>query len=233
MKSLHFRKLSPRFLTLFISLLFLALLTIADLSKTFDIFGTSSFCVVIDPGHGGEDPGKVSASGIREKDVNLAIALKCKSVLEQNGIAVSLTRETDCSLEEEGASNKKASDLKNRKRFILEQPSISCAVSIHQNSFPDSSQHGSQVFYQSGSEESKRLASLIQEQTRRLTGEENHREIKANSDYYLLRDNPVPTVIAEVCFLSNPSEADMITDENMQEKAAFSIAMGIMQYLYS
>ena len=137
-------------------------------------------------------------------------------------------RETDCSLEDSGVSNKKASDLRNRKASIT-GATPNCAVSIHQNSFPDSSQHGAQVFYQAGNENSQRLASLIQAQTVYLTGEENKREIKPNSDYYLLRDNAVPTVIAEVCFLSNPSEAEMITDENMQEKAAFAIAMGIMQ----
>lgn len=108
-----------------------------------------------------------------------------------------------------------------------------CAVSIHQNSFPDSSQHGAQVFYQTSSAESQKLAEYIQNQTLHLTGEENKRTIKANSDYYLLRDNTVPTVIAEICFLSNPSEAEWITDENMQEKAAFAVSMGIMQYLYS
>lgn len=106
-------------------------------------------------------------------------------------------------------------------------------MSIHQNSFPDPSQHGAQVFYHPSSQEGKRLAALIQEQTVNLTSEENTRKIKSNSDYYLLRDNPVPTVIAEVCFLSNPSEAEMITDQSMQEKAAFAIALGIMQYLYS
>lgn len=184
------------------------------------------------PPHGGDDPGKVSASGIKEKEINLAIALKCRTVLEQNGIRVLMTRETDCSLEDSGVSNKKASDLRNRKAAIA-GAAPNCAVSIHQNSFPDSSQHGAQVFYQAGNENSQRLASLIQAQTVYLTGEENKREIKPNSDYYLLRDNAVPTVIAEVCFLSNPSEAEMITDENMQEKAAFAIAMGIMQYLYS
>ena len=59
-----------------------------------------------------------------------------------------------------------------------------------------------------------------------------HRKIKANTDYYLLRDNDTPTVIAEVCFLSNPSEAAMIAEETIQEKAAFQIAMGIMQFLH-
>ena len=134
-----------------------------------------------------------------------------------------MTRETDCSLEDDAVSNKKASDLKNRKSIITES-SPNCAVSI---------QHGAQVFYKTSSEERQRLASIIQAQTLYLTGEENKREIKSNSDYYLLRDNTVPTVIAEICFLSNPSEAEMIADENMQEKAAFAIAMGIMQYLYS
>ena len=66
-----------------------------------------------------------------------------------------------------------------------------------------------------------------------LTGIQNHRKIKANTDYYLLRDNNTPTVIAEVCFLSNPSETAMITEETVQEKAAFQIAMGIMQFLHS
>lgn len=190
------------------------------------------YCVLLDAGHGGADPGKVSTSGVKEKDINLAITLKCKSVLEQNGVRVILTRETDRSLSEEGASNKKASDLQKRKKLIMDSP-IRCAVSIHQNSFPDASSHGSQVFYHPDHSDSKKLASCIQERTRNLMGLENHRTIRPNTDYYLLRDNPVPTVIAEVCFLSNPSEASLISEENMQDKAAFLIAMGIMQFLYS
>lgn len=191
-----------------------------------------TFCVLLDAGHGGTDPGKVSASGIKEKDINLAITLKCKSILEQNGIKVILTRDDDYSLNDANTSNKKASDLKKRKSLIQESQ-INCAVSIHQNSFPDSSSHGAQVFYHPQSADSKQLASLIQAQLQNLTGTENHRKIKANTDYYLLRDNNTPTVIAEVCFLSNPSEAAMITEETIQEKAAFQIAMGIMQFLHS
>ena len=171
---------------------------------------TENFCVLLDAGHGGADPGKVSASGIKEKDINLAITLKCKSVLEQNGIKVILTR----------------------SEALIRESKINCAVSIHQNSFPDSSSCGAQVFYHPNYPESKRLAGLIQAQMYSLTGIENHRKIKANTDYYLLRDNDTPTVIAEVCFLSNPSEAAMIAEETIQEKAAFQIAMGIMQFLH-
>ena len=173
-----------------------------------------------------------SSSGVKEKDINLAITLKCQSVLEQNGVKVILTRNSDCSLADSNASNKKASDLKKRKALIKESQ-INCAVSIHQNSFPDTSSHGAQVFYHPQNPDSKRLASLIQAQMQNLTGIQNHRKIKANTDYYLLRDNNTPTVIAEVCFLSNPSEAAMITEETIQEKAAFQIAMGIMQFLHS
>ena len=172
-----------------------------------------NFCVLLDAGHGGNDPGKVSSSGVKEKDINLAITLKCQSA-------------------DSNASNKKASDLKKRKALIKESQ-INCAVSIHQNSFPDTSSHGAQVFYHPQNPDSKRLASLIQAQMQNLTGIQNHRKIKANTDYYLLRDNNTPTVIAEVCFLSNPSEAAMITEETIQEKAAFQIAMGIMQFLHS
>ena len=204
-----------------------------------------NFCVLLDAGHGGNDPGKIGvddsrekdlnlviADKVKEKDINLAITLKCQSVLEQNGVKVILTRNSDCSLADSNASNKKASDLKKRKALIKESQ-INCAVSIHQNSFPDTSSHGAQVFYHPQNPDSKRLASLIQAQMQNLTGIQNHRKIKANTDYYLLRDNNTPTVIAEVCFLSNPSEAAMITEETIQEKAAFQIAMGIMQFLHS
>ena len=202
-----------------------------------------NFCVLLDAGHGGNDPGKIGVDDSREKDlnlviadkvkdINLAITLKCQSVLEQNGVKVILTRNSDCSLADSNASNKKASDLKKRKALIKESQ-INCAVSIHQNSFPDTSSHGAQVFYHPQNPDSKRLASLIQAQMQNLTGIQNHRKIKANTDYYLLRDNNTPTVIAEVCFLSNPSEAAMITEETVQEKAAFQIAMGIMQFLHS
>lgn len=220
-----------------ISCLFLlTAVTAGLLTKLFPVRATlgnvNEYTVVLDAGHGGDDPGKVSSSGVKEKDVNLGIALKCRSILKQNGIQVILTRDSDVSIEDPGASGKKSSDLRNRKQIITEN-TPDCAVSIHQNSYPDPSQYGSQVFYQAGNEDSRQLASLIQRQVQYITSTDNRREIKPNSDYYLLKDNPTPTVIAEICFLSNPSEADMITEEYIQERAAFAVAMGIMQYLYS
>ena len=100
--------------------------------------------MVLDPGHGGRDPGKVGAQGEQEKDINLAISLKVKERLEKDGMEVVMTREKDVMLADEDASNKKLEDLNNRIRIINErQPAV--AVSIHQNSYSDPAVKGAQV----------------------------------------------------------------------------------------
>ena len=107
---------------------------------------TGKKCVVIDAGHGGNDPGKIGVDDSREKDLNLVIAGKVKRILEQQDIDVIMTRETDTGLYEEDASNKKVQDLKKRVSIINEnQPD--CVISIHQNSYHEEYVHGAQVFY--------------------------------------------------------------------------------------
>ena len=114
-------------------------------------------CVVIDAGHGGNDPGKIGVDDSREKDLNLVIADKVKRILEQQDIDVIMTRETDTGLYEEDASNKKVQDLKKRVSIINEnQPD--CVISIHQNSYHEEYVHGAQVFYYGASEPGKALA---------------------------------------------------------------------------
>lgn len=186
--------------------------------------------VVIDVGHGGNDPGKVGINSAKEKDINLKIAQYLFRILTVSGYTVTMTRTQDVSLSLPGASNQKISDLNQRKE-IMKQASPMAIVSIHQNSFPSESQHGSQVFYPASSEESKKLASCIQEQCKRILDSENKRQIKANTDYYLFRDNPYPTVIVECGFLSNYREANLLITDEYQEKTAWAIYMGIKQYL--
>ena len=186
--------------------------------------------VVIDIGHGGSDPGKVGINDANEKDVNLKIGQYLYRLLSASGYTVTLTRSTDTSLAEPGASNQKISDL-NKRKEIMKNASPMAVVSIHQNSYPSESQHGSQVFYASGSEEGKFLASCIQEQCRRILDPENKRQIKENSDYYLFRDNPYPTVIVECGFLSNYREANLLVTADYQEKTAWAIYLGTVQYL--
>ena len=104
-------------------------------------------------------------------------------------------------------------------------------ISIHQNSYPSSDVHGAQVFYPQGSEKSKQLADHIQSALIKGLDPNNHREAKANAEYYLFRDNPYPIVIVECGFLSNPEELKSLQDDDYQKKAVQCILDGIESYL--
>ena len=158
-----------------------------------------------------------------EKDINLQIAQKVKTHLEKNGIQVIMTREDDV------MEDTKLEDMKKRVALINEiKPAIT--VSIHQNSYSDASVKGAQVFYYAGSEVSKGAASLMQEEMRKVDTE-NTRQIKSNSDFYMLKKTEVPTIIVECGFLSNPGEAEKLTSEEYQEEMAQAICNGIMVWL--
>lgn len=184
--------------------------------------------IVIDVGHGGNDPGKISASGIEEKDVNLEIAGYLRDYLIAQDYTVYLTRDTDCGLYDEGASNKKNSDLKNRIQFFHDKKAA-LVVSIHQNSFSDPLQHGAQTFYFSGSEPSKQLAQSIQNALLKIDNT-NTRTEKSSDSYYLLKNSSMPAVIVECGFLSNPEETAKLTDSNYQKKLAYAISLGVCSY---
>jgi len=190
------------------------------------------YTVVIDAGHGGNDPGKVGTNNALEKEINLKIAYQLKEFLEANDVKVILTRETDDGLYSSTDGNKKKADLKQRAK-IVEDAEPNIVISIHQNSFPQASVKGAQVFYYEKSEKSKLLAELIQEELNEMTGAEKKRTAKANGNYYLLLNVKPPIVIVECGFLSNPSEAALLITEEYQEQVAWNIHMGIMQYLNS
>lgn len=186
--------------------------------------------VVIDAGHGGDDPGKVGVHQEEEKTINLQIAKLLQKELENLGIRVVMTRETDADLADENASNKKRQSLQRRCELAAEvQPA--CVVSIHQNSFTDASVKGAQVFYYSGSEEGKRLAEILQKCLVEGVDPGNHRVAKGNNSYYLLKKIESPTVIVECGFLSNPEEAKLLSTEEYQVKVAKAICQGIVEYL--
>lgn len=187
-------------------------------------------CIVIDVGHGGIDPGKLGVTGCLEKDINLQIAQKLKVFLEMEDFKVILTRESDMGLYEENDSNKKSTDMKNRVSLIGQTNPV-LTVSIHQNSYSDESIKGAQTFYFSGSTESKRLAELIQESLVNTLDKENHRKEKSNDSYYILKNTSSPIVIVECGFLSNWEECEKLESDYYQEKVAWAIYMGTMQYL--
>lgn len=187
------------------------------------------YVVVIDVGHGGNDPGKVGVNQILEKDINLQVALKLETFLQQSDLTVILTRREDMGLYDEGASNKKVQDMRRRIELIREADA-DLVVSIHQNSYSDGAVRGPQCFYYRDSEEGKRAALILQEQLNNGLEVERPREAKANDSYYLLKKSTVPTIIAECGFLSNREEALLLDSEAYQEKLAWNLYLGILKY---
>ena len=179
--------------------------------------------IVIDPGHGGEDPGKVGVNDALEKDINLKIGEKLRELLEDQGIQIVMTREDDF------VPESKKEDLKKRVELINEvNPDI--VVCVHQNSFTDQTVAGPQVFYHGSSEISKKIAQTLQEELW-LVDEEHQREIKGNENYYMLSQTEVPTVIVECGFLSNQEDAEKLVTEEYQDKIAQAICAGITKWL--
>ena len=186
--------------------------------------------VVIDAGHGGDDPGKIGINGAPEKDINLRITEKLRQYLEADGIRVVLTRETEDGLYDASAPNKKVQDMKRRIEKI-EQADPVLTVSIHQNSYHEEAIRGGQVFYYKTSVRGKKLAQILQERFDYVLGDANKRQAKANDNYYLLLHVKEPIIIAECGFLSNWEEAEKLETKEYQDRLAWTLHMGIMEYL--
>ena len=186
--------------------------------------------VVIDVGHGGNDPGKVGVDKSLEKDINLQIAKRLRDYLEASDVEVAMTREDDRGLYSESDSRKKEADMRNRCKMIDEiAPDI--VVSIHQNSYHQEAISGGQVFYYSRSEKGKELAEILQERFDYVLGEKNTRQAKANDSYYMLLHVKQPIVIVECGFLSNWDEAARLNTPEYQDRLAWTIHLGVMEYL--
>lgn len=190
---------------------------------------SSSPTIIIDAGHGGKDPGKVGTEGTLEKDINLKIALYLKEILENQDMKVIMTRTEDKDLSTT-STNFKISDMKERIALIKES-NADLVISIHQNSYTDSKVYGAQCFYRTDSAKGEQLASIIQKQIVTSTNQTKIREIKSNNDYYLLKHSPIPTVIVECGFLSNPEEEKLLLTDTYQRKMAWAIHLGVLQYL--
>ena len=193
---------------------------------------TDSRLVIIDAGHGGDDPGKIGVDGVQEKDLNLKMALALRDLLEQQDVEVLMTREDAGGLYDERTSNKKVQDMRRRCELInREKPA--CVISIHQNSYHEESIHGAQVFYYKTSKESGEPAKILQKELARVVEPTNHRQAKANDTYYLLKKTEAPTVIVECGFLSNWDECAKLQNEEYQAKLVWAIQMGVLKYLNS
>jgi N-acetylmuramoyl-L-alanine amidase len=182
--------------------------------------------VVVDPGHGGPDPGVVR-DGVLEKDITLAVALRLARFLEQGGARVLLTRTEDRDLAGPGEGSRKRRDLEQRVALANEN-GADVFICIHVNSFQSPKEHGAQTFYQHGSPGGRELAQAIQTACRALLGNTN-RQPKAG-DYFTGRTTTMPAVVVEIGFLTNPREFKLLQDAAYQSKVAFAIYAGLVRY---
>lgn len=181
--------------------------------------------VVLDPGHGGTDTG-ARGTKIDERDVNLEIALKVGDILTSQGVVVEYTRKTDITV-----------GLEERAQ-IANVLNAGVFISIHNNGIADRSKHGTETFYYAPAdtpnlfmqkEDRERLAKCIQTQMINRLGRAN-RGVK-HGNYSVLRNTQMPSALAEICFISNPDEQDLLMQTQYKDQAAQAIAGGILQYM--
>lgn len=188
--------------------------------------------VVIDAGHGGEDGGAVSITGVAESGINLSIAKKLEQLLALYGACPVMLRSEDISLHDSDATTlrqKKVSDLHNRAEIVQALGDVTF-VSIHQNTYPQSRYHGAQVFF-APSQGSQPLGTHIQAMLRQGVDPENKREAKPIPDsVYLMNHIDCPAVLVECGFLTNPEEEAKLRQEDHQRKLAAALAAALLTY---
>lgn len=194
----------------------------------------SNKVVVLDAGHGGEDAGASSLNGTTEADINLKIVLKVQNLLEQSGCAVILTRHDGNAIYDIDAKTlreKKVSDIKNRVK-IGNSSSADIFVSVHLNKIPQSQYYGWQTFYKNGNENSKKLATCLQNNLNEAIQKENKRVPLKIDNIFIIKNVEIPTSIVECGFLSNPEEEKLLLQDEYQNKLAWGIYTGIINYFY-
>ena len=189
--------------------------------------------IIIDAGHGGEDPGAVGVNGVYEKDLNLEISMILGEMLKEKGYTVLYTRTEDKMLytpEENIKGMRKISDLKNRC-LIANSYEDAIMVSIHMNTYGSSKYSGLQVYYRDGDSQSQELANSIQGSVRETLQPENNRNIKDGKNLYVLENCQGTAVLIECGFLSNKAESEKLSEKEYQKQLSFSILCGIINYI--
>ena len=185
--------------------------------------------IVIDAGHGGIDSGVYGVNtGVRESDINLAVARELKGCFADAGFECVMTRTTQAGLYGNTSKGFKMRDMQKRRQ-IIEDSGADMVISIHQNTCPLPSRRGSHVFYDEASGEGRELALSIQS---RLNGLWNTGETSALAgDYYMLKCTSAPSVIVECGFLSNAEDEENLNDPDFRRRLAKAIFMGAITYL--
>lgn len=227
----------PRRLVLFYLFTMVGILALSDWgSRAVTVIAENApmereVCIIIDPGHGGEDGGAVSCTGVLESTYNLSIATRLNDLLHLLGYETKMIRTTDTSVYTKGETiaQKKVSDLKERVRMVNETGNA-LLLSIHQNNFPDGRYSGAQVFY-AGTAGSEELAKQLQTAFTGTLNPGSKRKSKKSEGVYLMEHIHCTGVLIECGFLSNPGEEAKLRDGNYQKNLCCVIAATVSKYL--
>ena len=188
--------------------------------------------LLIDPGHGGEDGGTMAQDGTLEKNINLAIALELRDMLQVCGVPVSMTRQADVSIHDpdcDTVRRKKVSDMYNRLALYEQAKTV---IAIHQNHYGVAKYHGAQVFYSANRPEGQLLAESVQKSLVTRLQPDNSREIKKATDgIFLLYHTKCPAILVECGFLSNPTEREQLKTSAYRQQLAFAVMAGYFEYI--
>ena len=188
--------------------------------------GIGGKTIVLDPGHGGSDPGAIGPTGLQEKQVTLPIAEYLKSILEAKGAKVILTRTTDVDVYGPHASG--VAELQARVN-VANGNRADAFISIHINSFSNPNVGGIATYYFDGSDQSKKLASAVQGQIAEHSGFNGDRGIQPGN-LYVLRHSLMPSILVELGFISNPKEEEHLKEMSTRQEFANELAKGLELY---
>lgn len=190
--------------------------------------------VIIDAGHGLPDGGTVGYNGTIEHEINLRIAEKTEEVLRGKGFMTVMTRRGEESLavdEKSSIREMKKNDMKIRKELI-KKSDADIFISIHMNSYPNKNVSGLRLFYSANHEEISGLAEDIQSKIGEITGARTYAVKTADKDLFLMKNPPIPAILVECGFLSNPEEEKKLSEEEYQSKIAWAIAEAVEEYYF-
>ena len=176
--------------------------------------------------------GAQSSRGTTEAETNLKISLKLQNLLEQSGCTVILTRSDENAiydLDKTTLREKKISDIRNRVK-IGNNASADLFVSVHLNKIPQQQYWGWQCFYNSKNENSQKLAKNLQNSLNESIQKENKRVAMKLDTVYIMKHVEIPISIVECGFLSNPEEEQQLLNDEYQNKLAWGIFNGIIEY---
>lgn len=212
-----------------------ATLGLKPIMKTISsINSDKNFCIIVDAGHGQPDGGAVGVGGSIEEKINLAVAKRVEEVLRGKGIGVVMTRNDENCLSkadgEKSIGEMKKEDM-NKRLKIMKKSNADLFVSIHMNRYEKPEVNGLRLFYDKKHPETKELSELMQNKMSEVTGAEMYSVKAADQALFLMKNPPVPAVLVECGFISNPEEEKKLNDEDYQSRLAWAIADAVEKFL--